>query len=215
MGTHPIFESDFDCLTESSNRTNHAKSETSFDCFLFYAANISTNWIENSSTQAANVTQKSSGDETGSGVSNKERNLAIGLCCALGVLIISIIVYWIVHRKRKRRRLEEEEKPIESISEEQLPHATYLQTLMTLAGETLSRANNNETVPDVRSIFESVTTNNDESVNSTQEQEQLERIDEHNDDDDVFEAPSIVVTPSTPPVRPAAQHENRFQIKPI
>merc|ERR1711935_436663 len=192
MGTHPIFESDFDCLTESSNRTSHTKSEISFDLFLFYAANISTNWIENSSTQAANVTQKSSGDETGSGVSNKERNLAIGLCCALGVLIISIIAYWIVHRKRKRRRLEKEEKPIESISEEQLPHATYLQTLMTLAGETLSRANNNETVPDVRSIFESVTTNNDESVNSTQEQEQLERIDEHNDDDDVFEAPRTV-----------------------
>lgn len=102
-----------------------------------------------------------------------------------------------MHRKRKRLRLEKEkfEATIESNNDEQeqLPHATYLQTLMTLAGETLSRTNNNEqAVPDVRSIFDSITTNNDdEPVNNTaQEHEQLEQINEN--DDDVFETPRTV-----------------------
>ena len=60
------------------------------------------------------------------------------------MLIIAIIIYWNVHRKRKKARLEKEKKENEIIAAEKpddlLPHSTYLQTLMTLAGETLGKA---------------------------------------------------------------------------
>ena len=74
---------------------------------------------------------------------------AIGLCCALGCLIIAVIVYWNVHRKRKATRLQkveeakkDEENMKEAVKAMSLPiepHATYLQTLMTLTNQTLSK----------------------------------------------------------------------------
>ena len=58
------------------------------------------------------------------------------------MLIIAIIIYWNVHRKRKKARLEKEKQKENEIIEapdDLLPHSTYLQTLMTLAGETLGK----------------------------------------------------------------------------
>merc|ERR1712242_510935 len=89
---------------------------------------ISSNFDENStnSTDATNVTSKPAENiRDGGSVSNKEQNLAIGLCCALGVLIIAIIIYWNVHRKRKKARLEKEkqEKEIIETPDDLLPHS--------------------------------------------------------------------------------------------
>ena len=56
------------------------------------------------------------------------------------MLIIAIIIYWNVHRKRKKARLEKEKQnEIIEAPDDLLPHSTYLQTLMTLAGETLGK----------------------------------------------------------------------------
>jgi len=174
-------------------------------------------------------------------------------------LIIAVIVYWNVHRKRKAARQEkveaaikDEENMKEAVKAMSLPiepHATYLQTLMTLTNQTLTRNNNTATTkrPTARDIFSSLSESN-AAYENTEIETKIEKINKSRfitktasldqsetatpesiaravltdiidemfvknvtiletsdfepveiiDQDDVFEEPSIIVTPSTP-----------------